>query len=93
MNLIKVNNLNLSIYEKEILKGLCFEGKSGEILGIIGESGSGKSMTANSIIKLLPFGSSLTGDIIFQKSDPPEAAPYAPLMNPCLDISESFEKH
>ena len=45
MNLIKVNNLNLSIHEKEILKGLCFEGKSGEILGIIGESGSGKSMT------------------------------------------------
>ena len=66
MNLIKVNNLNLSIHEKEILKGLCFEGKSGEILGIIGESGSGKSMTANSIIKLLPFGSSLTGEIIFQ---------------------------
>ena len=66
MNLIKVNNLSLSIHEKEILKGLCFEGNSGEILGIIGESGSGKSMTANSIIKLLPFGSSLTGEIIFQ---------------------------
>ena len=66
MNLIKVNNLNLSIHEKEILKGLSFEGKAGEILGIIGESGSGKSMTANSIIKLLPFGSSLTGEIILQ---------------------------
>ena len=66
MNLIKVNNLNLSIHEREILRGLCFEGKSGEILGIIGESGSGKSMTANSIIKLLPFGTSLTGEIIFQ---------------------------
>ena len=69
MNLIKVNNLNLSIHEKEILKGLSFEGKAGEILGIIGESGSGKSMTANSIIKLLPFGSSLTGEIIFQNKN------------------------
>ena len=27
MNLIKVNNLNLSIHEKEILKGLSFEGE------------------------------------------------------------------
>ena len=69
MNLIKVNNLNLSIHEKEILKGLSFEAKAGEILGIIGESGSGKSMTANSIIKLLPFGSSLTGEIILQNKN------------------------
>ena len=69
MNLIKVNNLNLSIHEKEILKGLSFEGKAGEILGIIGESGSGKSMTANSIIKLLPFGSSVTGEIILQNKN------------------------
>ena len=62
MNLIKVNNLNLSIHEKEILKGLSFEGKAGEILGIIGESGSGKSMTANSIIKLLPLAKEARGE-------------------------------
>ena len=62
MNLIKVNNLNLSIHEKEILKGLSFEGKEGEILGIIGESGSGKSMTANSIIKLLPLAKEARGE-------------------------------
>ena len=40
-----------------------------EILGIIGESGSGKSMTANSIIKLLPNGSQLSGEIIFNQKN------------------------
>ena len=67
MTLIKIKNLNLNINNNIILKSLNFEAASGEILGIIGESGSGKSMTANSIIKLLPNGSQLSGEIIFNQ--------------------------
>ena len=51
------------------MRSLNFEADSGEILGIIGESGSGKSMTANSIIKLLPNGSQLSGEIIFNQKN------------------------
>ena len=69
MTLIKIKNLNLNINNNVILKSLNFEANSGEILGIIGESGSGKSMTANSIIKLLPNGSQLSGEIIFNQKN------------------------
>ncbi|MXW35072.1 MAG: ABC transporter ATP-binding protein [Acidimicrobiaceae bacterium] len=37
----------------------------GEVLGIAGESGSGKSLTLRSIIGLLPRGASATGDLRF----------------------------
>ena len=69
MTLIKIKNLNLNINNNIILKSLNFEAASGEILGIIGESGSGKSMTANSVIKLLPNGSQLSGEIIFNQKN------------------------
>ena len=69
MSLIKIRNLNLSINNQQILKNLNFEASSGEILGVIGESGSGKSMTANSIIQLLPNGSFLSGEVIFNQKN------------------------
>ena len=69
MSLINIRNLNLSINNQQILKNLNFEASSGEILGVIGESGSGKSMTANSIIQLLPNGSSLSGEVIFNQKN------------------------
>ncbi|MGH6990635.1 MAG: ABC transporter ATP-binding protein [Stellaceae bacterium] len=46
--------------------GVDFELRRGETLGIIGESGSGKSMTALSIMRVLPSGAEiLTGEIRF----------------------------
>lgn len=56
--LLEVRNLRTYAYMKEgVLKavdGVSFEAKKGEILGIVGESGCGKSMTALSIMGLLP---------------------------------------
>jgi oligopeptide/dipeptide ABC transporter ATP-binding protein len=37
----------------------------GEAVGLVGESGAGKSMTARSVIRLLPDGAVAGGDIIF----------------------------
>ena len=69
MSLINIKNLSLRINDQPILRNLNFEATSGEILGVIGESGSGKSMTANSIIQLLPNGSTLSGEIIFNQKN------------------------
>jgi len=63
--LLSLDNLSLSIQGVPILKSISLELMSGRTLGIIGESGSGKSMTALSIMQLLPRGASLGGQIYF----------------------------
>ena len=71
--LLKINNLCLSISsdnESEILKNINFSLKKSEILSLIGESGSGKSLTALSIIRLLENNCRVTsGDIIFNNKN------------------------
>lgn len=69
MSLLKVENLSLSIYGTSILRRVSFSVTSGKILALIGESGSGKSMTAYSILKLLPKGSEIDGDITLVGKD------------------------
>ena len=51
--LISVNNLKVSSENKKLVKGISFDLNRNEILGIIGESGSGKSLTALSILSLI----------------------------------------
>ena len=63
MSLLEVANLHLSISGTPILRGVSLSVDGGEVLGIIGESGSGKSMTALSIMRLLPAGAEASGVI------------------------------
>ncbi|QHQ36376.1 ABC transporter ATP-binding protein [Algicella marina] len=65
MSLLSVRDLNLAIHGTPILRGVSLELEEGQILGLIGESGSGKSMSALSILRLLPGGSELSGEITF----------------------------
>jgi peptide/nickel transport system ATP-binding protein/oligopeptide transport system ATP-binding protein len=53
------------------IQDVTFQVKAGEILGIVGESGCGKSVTANTILRLLPKQTSLIsgGSICFQGRD------------------------
>ena len=57
MRILDVNNLSVRFTQKEgdfeAVKGISFSLNSGEILGIIGESGSGKSVTSQSITRLI----------------------------------------
>jgi len=57
-NLLEVRDLNISFqtYSGEVkaVRGVNFEVKEGEAIAIVGESGCGKSVTAKSIMKLLP---------------------------------------
>ena len=56
-NILEVKELNTYLKkdkkELRILKDISFNLKKGKILGIVGESGCGKSLTVNSIINLL----------------------------------------
>ena len=64
MSLLNVQDLTLTLYGSPILKQLNFTLEPGEILALTGESGSGKSMTALSLLQLLPDAAGLSGKII-----------------------------
>ena len=74
--ILDVKNLQVQFRtgKKETLTAIqdvTFQVKAGEILGIVGESGCGKSVTANTILRLLPKQISLIsgGSICFQGRD------------------------
>ncbi|GAB6109703.1 ABC transporter ATP-binding protein [Fusibacter bizertensis] len=50
--MLKVENLKVKFNNTEVVRGVTFTLKHGEILSVLGESGSGKSVTAMSIMKL-----------------------------------------
>jgi peptide/nickel transport system ATP-binding protein len=67
--LLDVRGLNVSFKSSSsltnIISDLSFYIDHGEVFGIVGESGCGKSMTAYSIIGLLPENAVSEGEIIF----------------------------
>ena len=65
MSILSIQDFNLYIREKQILHDISFDLNQGEVLGIAGESGSGKSLTALSILNLLPNYSRKNGFIYF----------------------------
>ena len=69
MSILSVENLRLKIGTESILDNISFRLDQGRILAITGESGSGKSMTALSIIQLQPKNSILEGEIFFHDEE------------------------
>jgi peptide/nickel transport system ATP-binding protein len=67
MALLEVENLVVRLRTSfglaEAVRGIGFALERGETLGLIGESGSGKSMTALALLGLLPEGSQIAGQI------------------------------
>ena len=52
---------------RRAVNGISFSIGQGEILGIAGESGSGKTLTALSLLGLLPLGARTSGSVRFEE--------------------------
>ncbi|HCX84653.1 MAG TPA: ABC transporter [Micrococcales bacterium] len=72
--ILRVEDLHIG-YEgprgtKEVVHGVSLAVGRGEVLGLIGESGSGKTQTAFAIMRLLPEGGAITqGRVLWQGKD------------------------
>ena len=69
--MLDIQNLTISAFQnnesRPICKNLSFSVGLGETIGILGESGSGKSITALAILQLLPPSIKVTGGSIYFK--------------------------
>lgn len=74
-DLLKITDLQVSFFtyagEVQAVRGVNFSLKKGEAIAIVGESGCGKSVTAQSITRLIPVppGKIKQGQILFERKD------------------------
>src|ERR1700694_4292174 len=71
--LVRVEELSVQFVSREAtvraVNGVSFELARGEVLGILGESGSGKSVTLRSLMRLLPHNCAIDGRIVLDGED------------------------
>lgn len=71
--LLEIDHLNLTLFNGpngfHILHDISFSIFPGEIVGLVGESGCGKSLTASAILGLLHSTHTLTGRMMFEGQD------------------------
>lgn len=70
---LAVENLTIGFAARhagvDIVDGISFEVHPGEVLGLVGESGCGKSLTALTVMGLEPKGARVTGQVRFDQRD------------------------
>lgn len=64
-----VTDLVVEVDGRRVVDGVSFSVRDGERLGLIGESGSGKSVTALAILGLLPEGMTASGSITWNGTE------------------------
>ena len=70
MSLLEVKGLHVRIGQAHILRGVSLHVGPGETLGVVGESGCGKSMTGLALMGMLPRGATVPeGEVLFQGRD------------------------
>lgn len=73
--LLKINNLKTCFYTLDgivrAVEGVSLTINPGKTIGLVGESGCGKSVTAHSVLRLLPLKTSqiTEGEILFRRQD------------------------
>lgn len=69
-NILEVNDLRVNIkvddYVLNAVRGVSFTMKKGETLGLVGESGCGKSVTSKEVMGINPDNCSSTGEVLFR---------------------------
>ncbi len=72
-NLLEIRNLTVSVSKGKrafpIVKGIDIDIPKGQIVGLVGESGCGKSMSAKSIMGILPKAAHVSGSILWNDPD------------------------
>ena len=61
MALLEVRQLHIAYDRRPVVEDVSFAVEPGEILGVAGESGSGKSTILRAVLGLLPPGGTVTG--------------------------------
>lgn len=70
MAALEIRGLRVSFGSTEILRGVDLHVEPGETLGVVGESGCGKSMTGLAVMGLLPPGGRISGgEVLFDGFD------------------------
>jgi peptide/nickel transport system ATP-binding protein len=71
MSLLQLNHLHIAYLNSTdwVVQDINITLQPGEKLGLVGESGSGKSTIGKSILKMLPQGSSIQGELLFDGQD------------------------
>jgi peptide/nickel transport system permease protein len=67
--ILQVRDLAVRFGTLEVVRGVTVSVARGETLGIVGESGCGKSVTASAILNSLGRGATITGTILFDGRD------------------------
>jgi peptide/nickel transport system ATP-binding protein len=67
---LAVDGLRVAIGDANVLRGASLEVQPGEVRGLVGESGAGKSMLGRAVLGLLPANATITsGHIAFEGRD------------------------
>lgn len=73
MNILEVRNLSVVLkagkQKKTLVDDVSFQVAPGECVGVLGESGSGKSMTSKAVLGLLDRNFKVSGQAVFEGQD------------------------